>query len=214
VTKIIILALAYAGTGWLGLQMPYAGSHITLVWLPTGIAVAALIRLGWAIWPGIFIGALLANLSVGSSWPLAAGIAVSNTLGPLLTRGLLRRTGFHAAFDRQRDIGLFIAASAVGMTVSAAGGCMNLYLAGWMPLQDLGTTWLSWWMGDTVGVLLAGPLLVTLTWESLAQLGRARNALLLWIVVTGLALWFVFVYDYGQLGHALPLAFLTLPLIA
>ena len=43
-TRVAPLALAYFVTGWLGLQMPYAGSHITLVWLPTGIAVAALLR--------------------------------------------------------------------------------------------------------------------------------------------------------------------------
>ena len=41
-----LLALAYFVTGWLGLRTPYTGLHITLVWLPTGIAVAALLRWG------------------------------------------------------------------------------------------------------------------------------------------------------------------------
>jgi len=47
--RLPAVALAYFITGWLGLQVPYTGSHITLVWLPTGIAVAALLRGGWGM---------------------------------------------------------------------------------------------------------------------------------------------------------------------
>ena len=93
--KLPALALAYFATGWLGLQVPYTGSHITLIWLPTGIAVAALLRWGWRMAPGVYLGAFLVNLAIGSSWPLAAAIAVGNTLAPLLTAGWLKRAGFH-----------------------------------------------------------------------------------------------------------------------
>ena len=44
--RLPIVALAYFASGWLGLQMPYLGHNITLLWLPTGIAVAALYRWG------------------------------------------------------------------------------------------------------------------------------------------------------------------------
>ena len=81
---ILLLALAYFATGRLGLLLPAFGSEITLLWLPTGIAVAALLRWGFACWPGIALGALAVNLAVRASWPMALGIAVGNTLGPLL----------------------------------------------------------------------------------------------------------------------------------
>ncbi len=213
-TKLIFLALAYFTTGWLGLQLPYAGSHITLVWLPTGIAVAALLRWGGAVWPAVYLGAFLVNLSIGSPWLLALGIAAGNTLGPLLTAGWLRRTGFHPAFDRQKDVGAFIAAAGAGMTVSASGGVASLYLAGLMPAEATSSAWLSWWMGDTVGVLLAAPLLLTLTRKNVEQLRRARRKLLAWILVAGPVTWFAFIHDYEQAGRSLPLAFLTLPLLA
>jgi diguanylate cyclase (GGDEF)-like protein/PAS domain S-box-containing protein len=212
-TSVLILALAYFVTGWLGLQLPYAGSHITLVWLPTGIAVAALLRWGWAVWPGVFLGALLVNLSVGSSLPLAAGIAAGNTLAPLLTAGWLKHVGFLPAFERQRDIGSFVLAAGMGMVVSASGGCANLYVAGLMPGEAVGSAWLAWWMGDTVGVLLAAPLLLTLSRDSIEQLRLARKELLAWVLVAGLVAWFAFLHDFEQHGGGLPLAFLPLPML-
>src|SRR5664280_2386287 len=80
-----LLTLAYFAAGWLGLKLPFVGTNITLVWLPTGIAVATLFRWGWRVWPGIYLDAFLVNLAVGSSLPLAAAIAVGNTLDPLLS---------------------------------------------------------------------------------------------------------------------------------
>ena len=213
-TRIFLLALTYWVTGWLGLQMPYLGQNITLVWLPSGIAVAALYRYGRHVWPGIFIGAILVNLSIGSAWSVALGIALGNTLAPVLAAEWLRRHQFHAAFDRQRDVGLYIVATAMGMVVSAFGGVACLYGVGVMPVESIGTAWLSWWMGDTVGALLAGPLLLCLNRQNLMQFSRDRGALVLWLVIAIPVAWFAFVHDYLEIGRSLPLAFLTLPLFA
>jgi len=214
VTRLLVVTLAYFATGWLGLQIPYTGSHITLVWLPTGIAVAALLRWGWAMWPALYVGAFLVNLAIGSPWYLAASIAIGNTLGPLLSAGWLKRVDFHPAFDRQRDVGSFMAAACAGMLLSASGGIANLYLVGILPATAASAAWLTWWMGDTIGVLLAAPVLLTLSRQNLAQLGRLRRELLLWILVAGPVAWLAFIQDYTALGRALPLAFLTLPLFA
>lgn len=212
--RLIWLALAYFATGWLGLQMPYMGPNITLVWLPTGIAVAALFRWGRTVWPGVFVGSILVNLAVGSAWPLAVGIGVGNTLAPLLAAHWLKQHGFRAAFERQRDVGLFAVAAAMGMLVSASGGVTCLYVTGAMSLESVPAAWLFWWMGDCVGVLLAGPLLLSLTRQNLLQIGRERKALTLWLVFAVPVAWLVFVYDYVHFGRSLPLAFLTFPLFA
>ena len=213
-SRLFFLTLGYLATGWLGLQMPYTGTHITLVWLPSGIAVAALLKWGHRVWPGIYLGAFLVNLAIGSAWPLAAGIAAGNTLGPLLAMWWLRRVGFQQALDRQKDVGLFFLAAGLGMTVSASFGVANLSLAGLMPTAALGSAWLAWWMGDTVGVLLIGPLLLTLNRKNIDQLSRDRMALLQWLLVAGPVMWLAFIQDFGPLGRTLPLAFLTIPLFA
>jgi integral membrane sensor domain MASE1 len=95
--KLLLVALAYFASGTLGLMIPYIGSHITLIWLPTGIAVAALMRWGYRCWPGIFLGALVTNFSIDSSPLLDCCIALGNTLGPLLVVWLMRRLKFHGS---------------------------------------------------------------------------------------------------------------------
>ena len=213
-SRLLALTLAYYATGWLGLNIPYLGSHITLVWLPTGIAVAALLRWGRAVWPGIYLGAFLVNLSIGSSAALAAWIAIGNTLGPLLGVWWLRRAGFHPVFDRQSDVGSLIVATGTGMLLPASCGVASLHLAGLMPLESAPSAWLSWWMGDSVGVLLAAPLLLTLTRRNVKRQIHAARDWLLWTLVAGLMAWLAFIQDYAFIGHPLPLAFLTLPLFA
>ena len=212
-TRALILAFAYFATGWLGLQMPYAGSHITLVWLPTGIAVAALIRWGWAVWPGVLLGSLLTNLAIGSSWPLAMGIALGNTLAPILSTLWLHRVGFRPTFERQRDIGSFVLAAGLGMLVSASGGCASLTVAGIVPPEAMGSAWLSWWMGDTVGVLLAAPLLMSISRASLAPLRLAHKELLTWLVLAIAVVWLAFVHPFEQRAGGLPFALLSLPML-
>lgn len=211
--RLFLLSFAYFISGWFGLKLPFVGTHITLIWLPTGIAVAALVRWGRSVWPGIYAGAFLVNLFTGSSWLLAAAIAIGNTLAPLLSAGLLNRLGFHPVFDRQKDVGLLVLAAGLGMTLSALGGVTSLYLAGEMAIDDIGFAMLSWWLGDSIGVLLAAPFLITLTWDNLRHLHRGRTELLFWMLTSTTIAWFALLHDYGDKGHSLPLAFLTIPLL-
>lgn len=207
--KFFLVTTAYVVTGWLGLQIPFAGAHITLVWLPTGVAVAALFRWGSPIWPAVLVGAFLVNLVIGSDWTLATGIAIGNTLSPFLTVRWLKQANFHPSFDRREDITLFIGAASVGMLLSAAGGCASLYLADLLTPSALGPAALAWWMGDFVGVLLAAPLLLNLNHKNISRLGEHPIEGILWLLGSVLVIWFSF--DH-RLGSALPLSSLALPL--
>ncbi len=211
--RLVLLTVAYVVSGWLGLQMPYGDSHITLIWLPTGIAVAALLRWGWAVWPGIAIGAILVNLVGGSPLLLACAIAVGNTLAPVLSAAWLKRASFQNGFNRQRDVVAFVLAAAGGMVVSATLGVLSLLLAAVLPQQAVLSSWMAWWMGDTVGVLLGAPLLLTLTRPSLPDLRRRIPVLLAYLAIAVLVVWLMLIRDATPFGPALPLVFLTLPLL-
>lgn len=96
--------VSYFITGWIGLQIPYVGTQITLIWFPSGIAVISILLLGYRIIPSIFMAAFLVNYYISSSLSVSAGIAISNTLRPLLTVYLLRYFQFDNNFNRGRDI--------------------------------------------------------------------------------------------------------------
>src|SRR5262245_6364623 len=89
-----LLALVYLAAAKLGLSMAFVAEQVTAVWPPTGIALAALVLGGYRLWPGITLGAFLANAIAGAPLGAAAGIALGNTLEALVGAWLLRRVRF------------------------------------------------------------------------------------------------------------------------
>jgi integral membrane sensor domain MASE1 len=193
--KFFIVALAYFVSGRLGLAIPYVDSHITLIWLPSGIALAALMRWGYICWPAVFLGALATNFAIDSSPLLDASIAAGNTLGPLLSVWLLRRMEFHGVLDRIYDILLLVAAAAIGMLVSAGGGEITLVMFKVLPMQDAGAAWLSWLAGDFIGVLLAAPLLINISRAEFKKLWSQRLELSAWFMTTLAVYWGLFYFS-------------------
>ena len=61
------LAAVYFVAAKLGLKLAFVHASATPVWPPTGIALAAFLSIGYQVWPGIFLGAFLANLTTAGS---------------------------------------------------------------------------------------------------------------------------------------------------
>ncbi|MDV6348729.1 EAL domain-containing protein [Nitrosomonas sp. Is35] len=163
-TQILLLASLYFAGGKAGLNAPYLGSSITLFWPPSGIALAALLLWGLPCWPGIFLGALVTNLSTGDlTSPVALAIAIGNTAGPVLGAVLLRKVlGFQNSFIRGRDVTAFLLIGPGSMLLTASIGVFALYAGGMLPFDLLSQAWTGWWLGDTVGVLVFTPFLLFL----------------------------------------------------
>ncbi len=212
-SRSLLLAAAYFLAGKLGLALPSVDAHITLIWLPTGIALAALLRWGPGCWPGVTLGALLVNLTVPSPPALALAIAVGNTLGPLLAAVALRWLRIDGTLDRATHIFIFVSCAALGMLVSAAGGVSSLHLLGGLPAEAMPVAALTWWAGDFVGVMLAAPLLLNLSSDMLAHLRLRRTEFLAWLGVSCLLGWAVFVLNNDASGRSLPLVFLMMPVV-
>src|SRR5947199_8460198 len=69
------LAAAYFAAGKLGLSLAFLNASASAVWLPTGLALVAVLLLGYRVWPAILVGAFLVNLTttgaIGTSSVLA-----------------------------------------------------------------------------------------------------------------------------------------------
>lgn len=168
-----MLAVAYFAAAWVGLQLAPPDLKISLVWLPTGIAVAAFHRWGLRYWPGVTLSAgVLIGFSFPVAWPLAGMVVAGQTLGPVVAAWFLRTTGFHREFDRWRDIGFLAGAALFGMTISATGGVVTLWFAGLIPTEEFARAWLTWWLGDVIGVLVVAPTVCSFSrrgWDFLAN---------------------------------------------
>ena len=160
----VAVGVAYFTTGWLGLRLPYYGEHVTLIWAPVAIALAAVILAGPVVVPSIFLASFLVNVVIEPSHPLpSAIIAVGNTLGPAAAGLLLVRIyRVRPQLDRVRDAIAYGTVGVVGTSlITATLGTLALYTFGDAPPQDVPTAWLVWFGGDAVGLLVVGPLLLT-----------------------------------------------------
>ncbi|HSC67115.1 MAG TPA: CHASE domain-containing protein [Cellvibrio sp.] len=169
--RIILLALAYVIAGRLSLLLAIPPGFISGLFLPMGIALAAVLIWGYPMAIGVFFGSTLLNISVSPaadiSVPvtlLAAEIAFGSTFASLVGAWLIRRfIGFPNNLTDERDIFSFFALGGpVATSLSASIGVLALYTNGIIPSQNILYNWWTWWIGDAIGVLIAAPLVCVL----------------------------------------------------
>jgi PAS domain S-box-containing protein len=162
---IIGLAAAYALAAKLGLSMAVTAEQVSAVWPPTGVALVAILLLGYRVWPGIWLGAFFANATAHEPIATAFGIAIGNTLEAVSGAWLLRRiAGFDNSLERIKDVlGLILLAAGVSTAIAATVGVTSLCLGGVHPWSIFGALWTIWWLGDAMGNLVVAPVLLTAT---------------------------------------------------
>ncbi len=160
--QIAVIAIAYFALAKVGLSLAIIHTNVSPVWPPTGLAIAAVVILGYRVWPGILLGALAANAYLTPA-PLLTDVAISigNTVEAVAAAMLLERAGFHRALDRANDVFKFVVVALVCTMMSATIGSLGLCLGGDANWADFGHLWSTWWLGDSVGALVVAPLLLT-----------------------------------------------------
>src|SRR3989454_10487558 len=148
--------------GTFGLSLAFVHASGSAVWPPRGIALAATLLLGYRVWPALFLGAFLVNVTTAGSVWTSLGIAGGNTLEGLLGAFLVRRfANGLKVFDRARDIFTFGVLAGLGATaVSATVGVTTLSLGGYASWERLGAIWLTWGLGGVAGARAGGPAVV------------------------------------------------------
>jgi len=169
----VALPVAYIVTGRLGLLLAVPPGYATLAFLPAGIAVTATYVAGATALPGAFLGSFLLNLWIG----YAAGHDLTHVLAALVIAAgsmmqaaiggaALRRTiGYPVPFEKPSDILRYFLLAPVLCVTSATLSLGGLWALGVVKLPDLPLNWAMWWLGDTLGVLVALPLMIWLADE-------------------------------------------------
>ena len=169
------LPLAYVICGRLGLLLAVPPGYATAVFLPAGIAIAAMFVAGRATLPGTFLGSFLLNIWIGyslahqlDSTGVAAAliIALASMLQAAVGGTVLGRfIGYPAPLDNSHDILRFLVLSPVCCLVSTTLSLSGLWILGVVPPADLLINWTTWWAGDSLGALVALPLVLILAGE-------------------------------------------------
>jgi diguanylate cyclase (GGDEF)-like protein/PAS domain S-box-containing protein len=166
--EVLAIALVYIGTAQPGFLFAIAPGNVSVVWPPSGIALAAMLLLGYRAGTGVWLGSFLVNLlflifhhSLATTAVVTAGsIATGSTLQAFLAAFLYQRMirtqippGFTGVFK-------FMAIAASSGLVAATVGVSSLAFSSAIIWTNYTDTWLTWWIGDLVGLLTVAPVLL------------------------------------------------------
>ncbi|MEC4986361.1 MAG: MASE1 domain-containing protein [Oscillatoria sp. PMC 1068.18] len=170
---VITVAIAYILSGYFALKLLGLSAVASPVWLPAGIALAALLIWGKQVLPAIFLGDLLLLQSFGASGASILASTIGSTASAWLGFLLLRKSRFSPTLARIQDvIKLIIFAAFLSPVVKASLDILIQFLAGEIPSHNFWQNWWIFWLGDSTGILVITP--VFLVWQQ--QLSKAQNA--------------------------------------
>ena len=170
----LLTAICYLAAGLIGQLLAIPPGFASVVWPAAGIALALTQRFpGSATYAGIFTGSCLINILIATQflastediviWP-AVVIGIGATLQAMVGSTLFQRfIGKPDVPSAPRAIALFATVVAAGSSlVNSSIATLTLYSTGFTEAAMTGFTWVTWWVGDSIGILLFTPLLLTL----------------------------------------------------
>ncbi len=168
--KFFLLTTLYFMTGKLGLLLAVPPGYATAVWPPSGFALAGILVFGNRYWPSIWLGSFLVNISLsldpsnlatifGTSRPafiIGLGAALQAVVGASLIRAVL---GYPLALVKENDVFKFLfLAGPLSCLTNATWGILTLVGTGAIKPESIYFSWWTWWVGDTIGVLIFAPI--------------------------------------------------------
>ncbi len=168
------VAAVYLITGRLGLLLALENGYASPIWPPSGVALAAVLMRNTSVWPGLFLGAFLTNSNLGALFADPFGqlhahpenlvIALGNSFQPVVGAWLLRRyakfpNDLCATVDILR---FYLYSGPIACITAATVGTLTLTAVHTILPASMPSTWLVWWVGDTNGVLILTPIILSI----------------------------------------------------
>lgn len=159
---MLFAAVAYFLCSKLGLALTLNHTFTAPLWPASGVGLAMAILWGWRIWPGIALGALAFSLAEGQrSFGLTLSLTVAHTLEAVIPALILSRLDFHPTIDRVRDFVTLTIAANLGAAICALLGVVSFAGHDFVHWAAMNNLFLTWFMGNTLGALIVGCLLLT-----------------------------------------------------
>lgn len=181
----VLVTIAYLLCAKLGQQLAVPPGIVSPLWPPAGISLAAILWLGYKLWPAVFLGSFLHNCF--PLWPAAwhttpqlftaslfigGGAALQAVAGAYLLRRLTRSNDpFKSLY--QAFVFLFFSAI-IASCISSTIGTTALFTVDLVSSQQFNHNWLAWWLGDCVGVVTLTPTIMAWYKKKFLRINRIR----------------------------------------
>ena len=159
--RLAIFTGLYFLGAMLGLYLETGYGGVTPIWPPAGLAVSVMLLSGTRYWPMVLVGETLVALHLGQ--PLAAGIigGAAQILEAFLALLLLGRHGGRQIVSSGLSVLRFALFGAIlPPLLSAAIGAASLWSLGHLAGGEVLSGFVTWWLGDAVGILVLTPMLI------------------------------------------------------
>ncbi|MBA2653151.1 MAG: diguanylate cyclase [Tatlockia sp.] len=181
----LIVLLLYISCGFLGLLLAVPPGYATAIWAPSGIALGSILAWGLGTLPGIFIASFLLNfyitltndgnlfnlLNVVIGLIIGTGAMFQALLGWWLVKRYIR---VNNSLHLPKEILYFaLLTGPVSCVVASTIGNVGLCLLNILSFNDFPLSWVTWWIGDSIGVLIITPVFLIL-FAKPRKLWRAR----------------------------------------
>lgn len=174
---IMLVASIYLALGILGLIFAIPPGYASPIFPAAGFAAAMMLWSNNRIWPAIWLASfvlnvgaslLYANLSfnvLAVSALLACGAALQAFIASSLVTSAIGKAW--QDMELESDIVLcLLLAGGFACVVSATVGVSVLYFSGVISSALYASSWWNWWVGDTLGVLIVMPIVLSVLYRN------------------------------------------------
>jgi PAS domain S-box-containing protein len=203
----IMIALAYALLGAIGLKLAIPPGYASPVFPAAGLALACVLMFEYRAIPGIWLGSFVLNIShtwvIGQLNPtttvLSAAVAIGSSFQAWTGSRLVNRWQGSAWRDMEQEqdvFGLLMLGGILAAVLSPSISVTLLCATGIIDWSQFLFSWWNWYVGDALGIIVFTPLsLCLLNWSSPLWRDRRRR-ILFPMLLTLLLVWLAF---YGTI---------------
>jgi diguanylate cyclase (GGDEF)-like protein len=163
-TILVSFVALYVLTGKLGLSLGawHPSPAVSLIWPPAGLALGALVVLGYRIWPAILASSLVIYVSTIGLLPAALAMAAGTTGEALLAAYLVNRYagGRHSLQTPRNSFRFSALVFLASASVSATANTLSLVMSGVANWTEYGLIWVTISLGSFASALLVAPLII------------------------------------------------------
>ena len=215
VGKSVIIATVYFLASFIGGVFRLNNTTIPIIWPQAGVALAAVLLLGYTALPGVFFGSLTISLATGVPLQFSIINAFGNILAVYIPAYFIfQQKDFSKLLENHGSILLLVFFGVIiGPLISAMINIAGLYSLQLTPIESLPSILGKRWLRDAFGVLVFSPFLLVWLGNPFPRFNKEQiiEELAIFLAVIGLVLFLFFDEIHSDAVYSI--SFLIIPLI-